>query len=51
MRREIRQLLVLTFGVIALVVILSEYRGFGQVLDSLGRAYRSVVSSFIRPVG
>lgn len=50
MRREVRQFIVLTFSVIALVVILTEFRGFASVIDALSRGYRNVVGSFIRPV-
>jgi hypothetical protein len=51
MRREIKELLGLTFGTIALVVIVTEFRGFAGAMSALASGYRTVVGSFIRPVG
>lgn len=50
MSKNIRELLTLTFGVIALVVILTRYAGFASAVRALSGGYRTVVGSFIKPV-
>ena len=50
MSKNLRELLTLTFGTIALVVILTRYTGFASAVRSLSAGYRTVVGSFIKPV-
>lgn len=41
--------MVLTFAVIALVVVLTHRAGFATFMSSLAGAYKSVVGAFITP--
>lgn len=50
MSKNVRQLMVFTFGVIALVVILTRRQGFASMMQALSSSYRGVVGAFIRPV-
>lgn len=51
MTKNVRELLTLTFGVIALVVILTRYTGFASAVRALSGGYREAVGAFIKPVG
>lgn len=50
MSKNLREFMTLTFGVIALVVILTRYTGFASALRAFSEGYRTIVGSFIAPV-
>lgn len=49
MSKNVQTVIAYTFGAIALVVVLTNARGFAQVVQSLAGGYRQAVGAFISP--
>lgn len=51
MNKNLRVLLTYTFGAIVAVIVLTNSKGFAQVIQSLAAGYKTSVGAFIKPQG